>query len=119
LTYITLGSRTVTASADQTGKNAGNLTTSFTGVIWNTNVPVFEIYHMILSSVPSGAFASIYLNNQPKGFVYPNLGAEWNPAQPMIVRPTDELDFLWSAASNVTPAPITTAWLRYDPAATS
>ena len=112
----TRGPRTLTASADQTGRNPGNLTTSFTGATFNINVPTFEIYQMIVSSVPVGGYASIYLNNQPHGFVYPNLGAEWNPAQPMILTPTDQLDFLWSIASNVTPAPIVTIWLRYNPA---
>lgn len=117
MAYVKLGPRTVTAAADQTGKNAGNLTTAFTGVTWSTNVAYFELYHMVISSVPVGAYANIYVNNQPWGFTFPNLGSEWDPTQPILLTPTDEVDFLWNVVAATTPLPVTTAWIRYDPAA--
>ena len=117
--YVKIGPRTLTATADLTGKNSGNLTTSFTGAVLNSTVPLFEVYHMVVSSVPAGAFANVEINNQPWGFTFPNLGSEWDPAQPIQLTPTDELDFFWSVTSATTPAPVTTIWLRYDPSLTT
>lgn len=119
MAYVKLGPRTVTAAADQTGKNSGNLTSAFTGAVWNANVPLFEAYHMVVQNVPAGAYATIYLNNQPWGFTYPNVGAEWDPAQPAQLTPTDEMDFLWSVSSATTPLPVVTIWLRYQTSATA
>jgi len=115
MTYIDLGPRTKTAAADTTGTNAGNLTTTFTGQDWNINVPIFEIWKMIVSNVPGGGNATIYFNNQMFSFTYPNVGSEWDPAQPKQIRPDDQLDFRWNIASSGQ-KPVTTIWLRYDPA---
>ena len=114
--YITLGPRKVIASADLTGLNPGNLTCAFPASFLNVNEPYFEMYHIIVNSVPAGASATIYLNSQQWGFTYPVSGSEWDPTQPMLLRPGDEVDFCWSAASSVTPAPVVTIWLRFDPA---
>jgi hypothetical protein len=115
MSYIGLGSRTVTASRDTTGQNTGNYTSAFTSAVFNVNQPYFEIYHMVVQNVPIGANAQIVVNNKPWGFTYPLQGSEWNPAQPLLLNPSDELDFLWSIAASGT-APVVTVWLRYDPA---
>lgn len=114
MSYIGLGSRTNTATSDTTGLNTGNYTNAFTPAVMATNVAYYEIYHMVVSSVQVGANAQILINNKPWGFTYPLQGAEWNPPQPMLLNPTDELDFLWSIAASGT-APIVTVYLRYDP----
>jgi hypothetical protein len=114
VSYIGLGSRTVTAALDTTGLNAGNYTNAFTPAVINTNVPYTEVYHMVATSVPGGAQATIYINNKFYGFCYPNVGSEWNPAQPILLNPADEIDFCWSIAASGT-APMVTAYLRYDP----
>jgi hypothetical protein len=114
MSYIGLGSRVVTASLDQTGLNTGNYTAAFTPAALNVNVPYFEIYHMVVTSVPVGAQATIDINNKIYGFCYPNIGSEWNPAQPILMSPTDEIDFLWNIAATG-PPPMTTIYLRYDP----
>lgn len=115
MSYIGLGSRgPVAALSDSTGLNTGNYTTAFTPAIISCNVAAFEVYHMVVTAVPVGANAQILINNKPWGFTYPLQGAEWNPPQPMLLNPTDELDFLWSIAATG-PAPLVTLWLRYDP----
>jgi hypothetical protein len=116
MSYIGLGSRGPNVAArDTTGLNVGNYTNAFTPAAMACNVPAFEVYHMIISNVPIGANAQIVINNKPWGFTYPLQGAEWNPPQPMLLNPTDELDFLWSIAASGQ-APNVTVWLRYDPA---
>jgi hypothetical protein len=115
VSYIGLGSRGPnTAATDTTGLNTGNYTNSFTPAALATNVPYFEIYHMIVSNVPIGANAQIVVNNKSWGFTNPLIGSEWDPSQPLLMNPTDEIDFLWSIAASGQ-APLVTVWLRYDP----
>lgn len=115
MSYIGLGSRGPnTGASDSTGLNTGNFTNAFTPAILATNVPYFEIYHMIVTNVPVGANAQIVVNNKPWGFTYPLFGSEWDPSQPLLMNPTDEIDFLWNVLASGTP-PLVTVWLRYDP----
>ena len=111
--YIDLGPRKVIASADQTGLNPGNLTCAFPNNILNVTEPFFEMYHIVVNSVPAGANATIFRNSQQWGFTYPVSGSEWDPTQPMLLRPGDEVDFCWSVSTG---APVVTIWLRFDPA---
>lgn len=113
---VKIGPRTKVAAADLTGANPGNLTTTFAGADLNTSVPFFECYKMIVTNVPPGASATIYVNNQIWSFTYPYSGSEWDPTQPLQLTPDDQIDFRWNVASSTTPAPVTTIWLRYDPA---
>ena len=115
MSYIGLGSRgPVISAADTTGLNTGNYTTAFTPAVLACNVAFYEIYHMVVTNVPVGANAQIIVNNKPYGFTYPLFGSEWNPAQPLLMNPTDEIDFLWSIAASGQ-APQITVYLRYDP----
>ncbi len=114
MSYVPLGSRTVSAALDTTGLNGGNYSNSFTPAIINVNVPYCEVYHMVVTNVPSGQ-ATIYINNKFYGFCYPNIGSEWNPAQPILLNPSDEIDFCWTIVASGQ-APIVTIYLRYDPA---
>jgi len=103
-----------TAALDQTGRNTGNLTNALTGSFIGINVPEFECYHMTVTNVPSGGQATIYRNSSLYSFVYPFIGSEWDPSQPMLLRPGDEIDFLWNIVSSSTQKPIVTAFFRFD-----
>lgn len=116
MTYIGLGSRSLIASADTTGLNKGNYTSAFTPAVINSNVPYFEVHHMVVENVPIGNSAQIVINAKSYGFTQPFTGSEWDPAQPINLNPSDELDFLWNIATTVTQIPQVTIWLRYDPA---
>ena len=117
MTYIGLGPRQVLAAADQTGLNTGNLTTAFTAQALGFFVSQFECYHMVVTSVPSGAMGTVYLGARMYGFTFPNSGTEWDPSQPMLINPGTELDILWNvAAASPSSLPLATAWFRYDPA---
>ncbi len=104
------------AALDQTGHNRGNLSNVLDSAFIGIDVPVFECYHMVVTSVPPGASAMIFRNGAQYSFTFPVGGSEWDPSQPMLLRDGDEIDFLW----NVTPAaaagvlPAVTAFFRFD-----
>ena len=113
MAYITLGSREVTSVVDTTGQNTGNYTAWFSGQVLGINVPQFELYHALVTAVPSAATATINLNTQQWSFTAPGFGgSEWDPSQPLYMRPGDELFFFWSTGTGT--APLVTCWFRYD-----
>jgi hypothetical protein len=106
----------VMAALDTTGQNTGNLTSALTSDLIGVNVPVFECYHMTVSGVPLGAAAVVLHNLQPWSYVQPYSGSEWDPSQPMLMRPGDEIYFLWDVtpAAAGTDIPVVTAFFRFD-----
>ncbi len=115
MSYLPLPTALTTAAADTTGRNAGNLTNAFTADKLPNGVAWYECYHMVVTGVPAGAQATIWIGAKQWGFTYPLAGSEWDPSQPMLLQLGQEVYFFWSSASSVTPAPVVTMWLRYDP----
>jgi hypothetical protein len=113
--YLGLGSRRVVAALDQTGLNPGNLTTAFTPAALNINVPFFELYKMMVETVPIGYAASVVIDTKLFSYTMPLSGSEWDPAQPMLLIPSNELDLLWNIPVANTTIPVCTAWFRFDP----
>jgi hypothetical protein len=110
------GGAQLAAATDTTGFNTGNLTTVIDMVTcgFGRTPAEAEIYHMVVDQVLPGASAKIMWNTSKlHGFTQPFTGSEWWGIIPM--RPSDQLTFLWSLASTVTPVPLLTAWWRYDP----
>ena len=116
MTYVSLGSRMVTAAPDQTGLNPGNWTNAFTQNVTGIFVSQVEVYHMVVTQVPAGAMGNIYIGARQYGFTFPNSGTEWDPAQPMLLGIGEELDVFWNIPASGQPVPTVTAWFRYDPA---
>lgn len=116
MAYITLGSRTLTAVADTTGRNAGNYTNWFTQAVLNTNVPFFECYKIVFSGALLLATLTVDIDNIPWSFATagPGGGSEWDPVNVMLLRPGNEVFFFWNTASTDTHAPAVSLWLRYD-----
>jgi hypothetical protein len=121
--YLPLGPRYLTAAADTTGLNAGNLTNAFTEAVLSIKLAYVEAYHISITGVPAGAVAQIVWNTKTWGFTAPGLagsaasgaGSEVDyPSGGLILAPGDEVDFLWSVSSSMTPKPTVTLWLRYD-----
>lgn len=114
--YAGLGSRTVTATADTTGQNSGNFTCWFSQAILNANIPCFEIYHIIFSGANLLDTVNIQVGSNPWSFATAGFGggAEWDPANPLLLTPGSDLYFFWSTASTSTNIPVVTIWLRYD-----
>jgi hypothetical protein len=117
MTYISLGSRTASTALDQTGFNPGNVTSAFTPTILGIPQLQFEVYHMVVTNVPSGSMGNIYIGSREWGFTFPNSGTEWDPSQPMLLGVGQEMDVMWniSATTSSSSWPMVTAWLRYDP----
>lgn len=114
-TYVGLGNRQNTATPDATGLNTGNWTNALTSDVLGVNVPQFEIYHAVVTNAPAGGSASVLIGIRPFSFTAPGIGggSEWDPDQPAIMLPGQDLYLLWSAAASGTP-PVVTVWLRYD-----
>lgn len=117
MTYIGLGRKKATAAADLTGLNTGNLTNVFDHGILAANVARFELYHIAVTNLSQVATVTVYVGADVYSSV-PLVGnAEWDPSQPLLLTPDDDVYLCWDLAESVTPAPVATVWLRFDPAA--
>jgi hypothetical protein len=105
----------VTAAADTTGQNAGNLTITFKPTLLGVWLSQFVIYHMVLENLTIGAQAKIILNAGTYGYFGPatGTGREWFGT--LYMKSGDELDLLFNLASSTTPVPALTAYIIYDP----
>lgn len=109
----------VQSTLDQSGFNAGHYTTAFsTTVLQGLNMPYFELYHAVASSVPAGASATIgFAPGMTWGFTAPGVGggAEYHlGGSGWILTPGREFYFFWNTGTGT--KPLVTAWFRYDPA---
>ena len=122
--YQLLGSRTETGEIDLQGINPFNPGTGwnvvFTPDILATNLTQFEIYQISLDG-PVGFGVQVTINGNPWNFVNQGWKNSYDPSQPMILRQTDELAFLFQAPFTAPPydqavniQPAVTIWLRYD-----
>jgi len=104
----------ITAAADTTGQNTGNLTIQFKPVTKGVWLSQFIIYHMVLENLTIGASAKILLNANTYGYFGPatGTGREWFGA--LYMKSGDELDFLFTLASSAA-QPALTAYIIYDP----
>ena len=120
--YASLGYRPATAAADVTGNNDGNWTALFDQGSISNNVPYFELYHFYVSSpfLASGQQPTIQvaLNQGLWDYNQQGAGNGWDPSQPMLLTPGDTLYFYFNLPVDITPAPVVTAWFRYDTAFT-
>ena len=113
--YVDLGTPGPnTAGPDQTGRNTGNLTNQLTGSFINITIAQFEAYHAVVYNVPLGAAATVFWNSRPYSFTQPFSGSEWDPVNPLLMRPGDEIAFLWNVVSTTRPLPIVVVFFRYD-----
>jgi hypothetical protein len=113
MAYITLGPRMLVSAADTTGRNTGNYTAWFSTQALSINVPQFELYHALVTGVPTGANATIYVGTSQWSFTSPAFsGSEWDPSEPLLMRPGEELFFFWSTGTGG--GPTVTCWFRYD-----
>jgi hypothetical protein len=105
----------ITATADTTGSNPGNLSSVFNPTNQGVRLSQFIIYHMVLESLTLGCSARIALNALTYGYFGPatGTGREWFGT--LFMKSSDVLAFYWSLASNTTPLPILTCYIVYDP----
>lgn len=111
--YASLGARTVTAGPDLTGSNPGRLTSVFDTAVLAVTVPFFELYRAVVQSATPGCEATVCVDAYPASWNIFGTGAEWDPAQPPILRPGQSVFFYWDLSVGRR-APVTTLWFRYD-----
>lgn len=114
MTYAPLGSLRTVSKPDTTDLNPGNWTTVIS-VDEITSVAVSEIYHAAVEDNLPGAFAIITIGIRTFSFTQPQNGADWDPTNPPLLLPGQEIYFLWSTPSNTGSPPVVTTWWRYDP----
>jgi hypothetical protein len=115
MSYIGLGRKKVVAAKDLTGLNTGNWTNAFDQAVLGAKVPYFECHHISAVQVPGVSTLTAYIGLDIWSAVVLAGNAEWDPAQPMLLTPGDEVYFAWNKAASGAP-PVVTMWLRYDPA---
>lgn len=114
--YLPLAPQSVISSADSTGVNPGNLSAVFSSGQLPL-VGVFEIYHMAIKSGPVLGSASIWTAGRQWSTVTLGLSGEneWDPNQPILMKQSEEIWFLWSlATATTTKIPVVTIWPRFD-----
>lgn len=111
-----LGPRQATAKTDTSNFNEGNWTATFTVAVLAVNVPLFEIYKIVVKGAAAGTSCEVMIGNKPFSIGPVGKGAEWDPVQPALVQPGQDVLVLFSQPVTVTPAPQVTLWLRYDTA---
>jgi hypothetical protein len=108
--YLPLGSRSITGTADQTGNNAGNWTIVFNAAEF-PDVPYFEIYKIIVTGAPNSTFDVFIGANQWEANQRGDNNV-WNGAQQITSK--QEVYFYWSDPVSDGNPPMVLMWLRYD-----
>jgi hypothetical protein len=115
VSYIKIGRKKTTAALDQTGLNPGNWTNVMDHAVLGVNVANFECYHLSITQLATIATLTVYVGIDIWDSVQLSGNSGWDPSQPLLLTPADDVYLCWSLAASGTP-PIATAWLRYDPA---
>lgn len=110
MAYSDLGPRTSSGVIDPT-RNGGNWVVDFLPQNIASNLPLIECYHMMVTG-PNGSSFRVLRNTDQWGASANGYINEWDPVQPLPIRPGDTISFFWS--TNVQPAPQVTIWLRTE-----
>jgi hypothetical protein len=118
MSYVPLGARPVVAIPDTTGLNPGNWTARVGHELIQATVPVFELYHLYLTAptLPGTATrATVLLNLHSWDVTLLGQANSWDPSQPMLLQPGDDLHVMFNVPTTTNPPPQVTAWFRYQP----
>lgn len=114
--YNDLSPVVLTATADSTGKNAGNWTNAFLSSLMPPVNPQYEIYHMSVTGGLAFAGATIYRGQSLWSTVQLDINGtnEWDPSQPLPMKSGQEIYVYWNTATSGGSPPTVTIWCRYD-----
>lgn len=113
--YFPLGGRPVIAVADMTGQNPGNWTARIGHELIQATVPVFEMYHLYIKSptlVGQLTIAQVLLNQYYWDVTLIGQYNSWDPSQPLLMTPGDDVYVTFNVPTSTTPAPMVTGWFR-------
>jgi hypothetical protein len=111
VSYTLYGARYMTGVADQTGRNTGNWTISFTPDILNVNQNPFEVYKMVVTGAPGSTF-TVWVDLYQWDNVQIGSKNSWDPQQPLLMNPGQTLYFFYSDPVTDGIPPMATVWLR-------
>jgi hypothetical protein len=117
MAYFPLGPRPSTAKADMTGLNTGNWTALLDHSQIGVTTPVFEMYHLFIESptlIGKSTTATVLLNLHSWDVTLIGQANSWDPAQPLLMTPGDDLAVMFNVPTTTTPVPVITAWFRYQ-----
>lgn len=108
----------LTATLDQTGNNQGNWTITFPPQVLNCRVALAEVYQLSIDG-PIGSTMSLYRNTHVWNQVIQGWANNYDPTNPLYIRPGDSVFLYWKAPAGPlpngsTPVPTAKLWLRYD-----
>lgn len=112
-TYIELGQRTVVGKADTTGNNSGKWTIVFDQAVLNTNMPYYEIYHVVIHGANGSSMNWFVEQTQWETTVAADDNS-WNPTQPLLMRAGQNIYMYWDDPVTDNTPPTATIWMRYD-----
>jgi hypothetical protein len=113
--YRDLGpTRPLVATPDQTFRNTGNWTIVADPQVLNCHVGQAEISQIGLDG-PVGGTVSVYRNQQLWNAVVQGWSNNYDPTNPLYIRPGDTVFLFWKVpVSWPGPTPTATIWMRYD-----
>jgi hypothetical protein len=111
MSYLNMGSRSLTGELDQTGQNPGNWSVVFDAKAFNVGTPYFEVYKIIVSGAPNSTF-DVYIGANQWEVNQRGDTNVWNGVQQLT--PGTELRFFWSDSATDGNPPMVALWLRYD-----
>lgn len=114
MSYVPLGSRTAAGALDSTGLDPGSYSNFFGPAQLGVNQDYFEVYSMSVTGLTTLATVTVYVNGQVRSTALLFGNSEWDPNQPILLIPGDQLTLAWDFGTGA--APTATVWLRYDPA---
>lgn len=114
--YLPIGPRAQTATADTTEQNPGKYTNHWQAPDLDVDIPFFEVHHIVIENANVLDSVTFKIGSNSYTVAVAGFGGvmEWDPVNPMLLRPGDEVYAFWTTASSVTPAPKVTLWLRFD-----
>jgi hypothetical protein len=102
------------ATLDTTGNNVGNWTLIADPQKLNCKVALAEV-HQISIDGPIGSKFALYRNTRVWNQVVQGWANNYDPQNPLMIRPGDTLFFYWRAQAGVWfPVPSAVVWMRYD-----
>jgi hypothetical protein len=114
--YRDLGpTQLLTAVLDTTAANpvlAGGFMITADQSKLNFRAALTEVYQIAIDG-PVGSSFALYRNTRLWNWVQQGWRNTYDPANPLVVRPGDNLFFYWNTAAG-TPVPQATIWMRYD-----
>jgi hypothetical protein len=116
--YIGLPPITKKATTDTTGANVGNYTAAFQSSDFNTNVPYFELYRIVITGGVLLASFGVYRGVQfwDQSICGFNGITVWSARNAMPLNPGNDVSIRFAITVSGNAAPSVTLWTRYDAA---